>query len=317
MSTMSSRVVFNNGNSVPVLGLGTWKSAPGQVYEAVKTAISMGYRHLDCAPVYGNEKEIGEAIKTQIQEGVVERKDIFVTSKLWCTMHNPALVEPALKNTLEDLCIDYLDLYLIHWPFGFKEGDELFPILPSGQFHGNDVDYIDTWTAMENLVQKGLVKNIGLSNFNSHQINRILNNCKIKPVNNQIECHPYLTQSKLSDFCKSKGIVITAYSPLGSPDRPWAKPEDAQLLNDPRLRSIADNYGKTTAQVVLRYQVDRGHIVIPKTVSEARMMENKGIMNFTLSNDDIELINSFNCNGRICSMTGASELEHYPFNTEF
>lgn len=215
----------------------------------------MGYRHFDCAPVYGNEKEIGEAIKAQIQAGVVKRKDIFVTSKLWNTMHHSKLVEPALRSTLKDLCIDYLDLYLIHWPFGFKEGDELFPSLPSGKFWGSDVDYIDTWRAMENMLEKGLVKNIGLSNFNSLQIARILENCRIKPVNNQIECHPYLAQCKLSDFCKSKGIAVTAYSPLGSPDRPWAKPEDVQLLNDPKLRSIADKYRKTTAQVVLRYQV--------------------------------------------------------------
>lgn len=139
--------------------------------------------------------------------------------------------------------------------FGFKEDNEKFPTIDDGSFAGSDFNYIDTWKAMEALYDKGLVKNIGVSNFNSKQIERLLKNSRITPVTNQVECHPYLTQIKLSDFCKSKGLVLTAYSPLGSPDRPWAKPEDVSLLNDDRLRSIADNYDKTTAQVILRYQV--------------------------------------------------------------
>ncbi|XP_044002682.1 aldo-keto reductase family 1 member B1-like [Aphidius gifuensis] len=307
-----AKVKFNNGNYCPMLGLGTWQSAPGSVGEAVKKAIDIGYRHIDCSPIYENEKEIGQALKSKIDDETVTREDLFITSKLWNTNHHPDKVEAALTNTLNDLCVDYLDLYLIHWPLGFAEG-----YTDEGNFIESDDDYVDTWKAMEDMLEKGLVKNIGLSNFNSKQIERLLRHSTVTPVVNQVECHPYLTQIKLSDFCQSKEIVLTAYSPLGSPDRPWAKPEDAQLINDERLRSIADNYDKTTAQVVLRYQIDRGHIVIPKTVSESRMIENFDIMNFKLSQDDIELINSFDCNGRICALEMCSGFKYYPFNIEY
>lgn len=153
----------------------------------MKDAIDIGYRHIDCAHVYGNEKEVGEAIKTKIAEGVVKREDLFITSKLWNTYHKPELVETAIKKTLSDLNLNYLDLYLIHWPFAYKDGPDNFPQTAEGKpFIDDSVDYLDTWKAMEAVFEKKLTKNIGVSNFNSEQIEKLLKNCKVKPVTNQV-----------------------------------------------------------------------------------------------------------------------------------
>ncbi|XP_077266746.1 aldo-keto reductase 1B-like [Temnothorax americanus] len=317
MALSAPKVKFYNGNEVPIFGLGTWKSKPGEVTQAVKDAIDIGYRHIDCAHVYGNEKEVGAALQAKIAEGVVKREDLFVTSKLWNTFHSPNLVEPAIKRTLADLGLDYVDLYLIHWPFGYKEGGELFPTNPDGTTAFSDVDYLDTWKSMEGVLSKGLAKNIGVSNFNSEQITRLLEKASVKPVTNQVECHPYLTQKELSNFCKEKGILITAYSPLGSPDRPWAKPDDPKLLNDNKLIELAKKYNKTPAQIVIRYQVDRGHIVIPKSVTKSRIVQNMDIFDFKLSPEDVAYIDTFDCNGRICAINNASASPYYPFRIPF
>lgn len=167
----------------------------------------------------------------------------------------------------------------------------------------SDVDYLDTWKAMEQVQLKGLTKSIGVSNFNKRQLERVLANSQIPPVTNQIEVHPYLNQKKMMEFCKSKNIVITAYSPLGSPDRPWAKPTDPKLLDDPKIVKLAQKYKKTPAQVVLKYQVQRGCIVIPKSVTKSRIQENFDIWDFNLTPEDIALIDTFDCNGRICPET--------------
>ncbi|KAK9883233.1 hypothetical protein WA026_001422 [Henosepilachna vigintioctopunctata] len=180
-------VTFSNGQKIPIFGLGTWKSEPGKVTQAVKDAIDLGYRHLDCAHAYSNEKEVGEAIKSKINEGVIKREDLFITSKLWDTFHRPDLVEGAIKETLKNLGVDYINLYLIHWPMAYKEGGELFPVDKNGKMMFSDVDYIDTWKAMEFLVEKGYTKSIGLSNFNKRQIERVLDNATVLPVNLQ-EC---------------------------------------------------------------------------------------------------------------------------------
>lgn len=164
-----------------------FQSQPGEVTKAVKDAIDIGYRHIDCAHVYANEKEVGEAIKAKIAEGVVKREDLFITSKLWNTCHKQELVAPAIKKTLEDLGLNYLDLYLIHWPFAYKDGSDNFPKTPEGlPLLDDSVDYLDTWKAMEAVFEKKLTKNIGVSNFNSEQIDRLLKNSKIKPVTNQV-----------------------------------------------------------------------------------------------------------------------------------
>ncbi|XP_022908299.2 aldo-keto reductase 1B-like [Onthophagus taurus] len=315
MSSVPS-VSLSNGFSIPIFGLGTWKSKPGEVTQAVKDAIDIGYRHIDCAHVYGNEKEVGAAIKDKIDEGVINRDDLFVTSKLWNTFHRVDLVEKAMKETLNNLGLDYIDLYLIHWPLGYKEDGELFPTDEQGKIQFSNVDYVDTWKAMEKLVEKEYTRSIGLSNFNKRQIERVLDSSTIKPVNLQIECHPYLNQKKLIEFCKSNGITVTAYSPLGSPDRPWAKPDDPQLLEDEKLNFLSEKYKKTTAQILLKYQVQRGVITIPKSVNKGRIAENFNIFDFELDPKDLEYINGFDCGGRFCPMTAGVGHPHHPFEND-
>ncbi|KAF5276031.1 hypothetical protein FQA39_LY00827 [Lamprigera yunnana] len=306
-------VKLNNGMEMPILGLGTWKSKPGEVTKAVEDAIDIGYRSFDCAYVYGNEKEVGIAIANKINQKKVKREDLFITSKLWNTFHSPELVEKMAKVSLANLGLDYLDLYLIHWPMGYKEGGELFPKDDEGKVQFSEVDYVDTWKAMEKLVEKGLLKAIGLSNFNKNQIERVLKVATIHPVVNQIECHAYLNQKRLIEFCKSKDIVVTAYSPLGSPDRPWARPEDPLLLEDPKLKEVAAKYGKGVAQILLKYQVQRGIVTIPKSVTKSRIEENLNIFDFELTGDDISYIDTLDCNGRICPILDAYEHPHHPF----
>jgi len=312
-------VQLNNGKLMPLLGLGTWRSPPGEVTRAVQHALTSGYRHLDCASAYGNEKEVAAGI----QASGVAREEIFITSKLWNNKHHPDDVEAACRKTLSDLGLAYLDLYLIHWPHAFKRGEETFPKKENGDvIYDETIHPTDTWFAMEKLVEKGLVKSIGLSNFNSKQIEDILTRGSIKPVTNQVECHPYLSQAKLLDFCRKRGITLTAYSPLGSPDRPWAKPGDISLLQDPKLKDIATKYSKTPAQVVLRWQVQRGVIAIPKSVTPARIEENGNIFDFSLTKEEMEHINSFECNGRlIVPIVNGKPRDgahvHYPFHIEF
>lgn len=310
-------VKLNDGTEIPIFGLGTWKSQPNAVKNAVIEAVKAGYRHIDCAFVYGNENEVGEALSELFKEGIVKREDLFITSKLWNAFHSTNLVEPALKETLNLLKLDYVDLYLIHWPFGYAEGEGNFPVDDDNKTKLSDVDYLDTWKGMEGVKKAGLAKSIGVSNFNREQIERILGNCEIPPSMNQIECHPYLTQNKLIEFCKSNNIAITAYSPLGSPDRPWAKAGEPSLMEDPKIKTIADNHKKTPAQVLIRFQIDRGVVVIPKSVTKDRIISNMQVFDFQLTPDEIKEIESFNRGFRFCPLDWCQHHKYYPFNADY
>nr|AYV89262.1 aldose reductase isoform X2 [Tetranychus evansi] len=309
---IGTKVTLNDGKSMPIFGLGTWKSKPGEVKEAVKYALlEAGYRHIDCALVYQNEDEVGQALKEVFESGALKREDVFITSKCWNTYHSRAKVTEGCKTTLSKLGLEYVDLYLVHWPMGYSEGGELFP----GTY--SDIDIVETWQGMEDVHKAGLTKSIGVSNFNSEQIEKILANCSIKPVNNQIEVHPYLTQKELVEFCQKRDITVTAYSPLGSPDRPWAKPEDPSLFEEPAIKKIAEAHNKTPAQVLLRFAVQRNLITIPKSVTPARIAENIKVFDFELTNEEMETIFGFNKNWRACGLEEHKSHPLYPFNIPF
>jgi len=288
--------------------------------------LECGYRHIDCAYIYGNEGEIGEAIKKHLDAGL-ERKDLYVTSKLWNTKHESKDVRPSVMKSIKDLQVGYLDLYLIHWPIGLQSGENNFPKDDAGNLLYSEVDYLDSWAEMEKCVDEGLIKSIGLSNFNSEQVERVCSKARIQPAMLQVEVHPYLVQQELVKYCKEKGIAVTGYSPLGSKDRPWAKAGEPSLLEDPALIEVGKKYNKSPAQVCVRWQIQRGLVVIPKSSNPDRLKANSEVFDFELSNEDMEAVTAFNKPWRAClpkiMLADGTEVArdkdhpHFPFGIPF
>ncbi len=286
---------FANGDSMPALGLGTWKSKPGEVFGAILSAINIGYRHIDCAPIYGNEKEIGEALKKCFDDKIVKREEVWITSKLWNDQHHQEEVVPALKNTLQDLQLEYLDLFLIHWPVVVKKG--LYrPGSADGFISLKELPIGDTWMGMETALEKSLARHIGVSNFSVKKLEALVAGAKVKPEMNQIEMHPYLSQPEMVSFCNKNSIHLTAYSPLGSFDRsPKVKRMDEPvLMNDSILSAIAEEHGCTAAQVLIAWAMKRGTAVIPKSVSPERLKQNFEATHVSLTATNMEEINTLN-----------------------
>lgn len=309
---------LNSGHDMDIVGLGTWKSKPDEVRHAVESAIDCGYRHIDCAWCYQNEHEVGVALENKVKEGKVKREDLFITSKLWCTFHEPDQVRKGCMESLKSLKLDYLDLYLVHNPVGYiqVEGNP-FPLLDNGKMQNTDRDYMDTWKAMEMLVEEGLVKSIGISNFNIAQTARVLKEGKIKPAVNQIEIHPNFTQEPLVEYCQKEGVVVTAYSPFASPDNPWLKEGYKPVLEDVTINEISKRMNKTPAQVILRYLMQRNLIVIPKSVTASRIESNYQVFNFKLDDADMAKISKLNKNYRTCLFEWDIGHKYYPFNENY
>ncbi|XP_057642956.1 aldo-keto reductase family 1 member C13-like isoform X4 [Chionomys nivalis] len=297
MSSKQQFVKLNDGHFIPALGFGTYKPQEVPIsksLEAANLAIGAGLRHIDTAYVYHVEEEVGQAIQSKIKAGVVKREDLFITTKLWCTCFRPELVRPSLEKSLKRLQLDYVDLYLIHYPIPLK--------------------------ALEKCKDAGLVKSIGVSNFNHKQLERILNKpgLKYKPVCNQVECHLYLNQSKLLDYCKSKDIVLVAYGALGTQRyKEWVDQNSPVLLHDPVLYDVAKKNKRSPALVALRYLLQRGVVPLAQSFKENEMKENLQVFEFQLSPEDMKTLDGLNKNFRYLSTESFADHPEYPYSEEY
>jgi len=286
------RIPLKHGaGQMPALGFGTLISDLSLTITATRDALEAGFRHLDCAERYANEREVGTALQTGLAAGGISREDIFITTKLWNTNHRPERVEPAFEASLERLGLKYLDLYLIHTPFAFRPGDDQDPRDQNGNvLYDSGVTLLDTWTAMESLVDHGKCGAIGLSDIGLNELKPLYESARIKPAVVQVESHPYLPETELLGFCKQKGIVFLAFAPLGHGMRPG-------LLEDPVVSAVAARVGKTPAQVLLAWAVQRGTGVLTTPRSAARARENFDIS--ALPEDALDEINRIQTRQRL------------------
>jgi D-xylose reductase len=292
-----------SGARLPAVGLGLWKVPPAGAPGLVQEALRAGYRHLDSACDYGNEEAVGAGIAAALRDGACRRDDLFVTSKLWNTYHRAEHVRPAAERSLRDLGLEHLDLYLIHFPIAlaYVPFEERYPPewlhdpdAAEPRMQPVDVPLHETWRAMEELVRTGLVRHVGVCNFGVSLLRDLLAYAEIPPAVLQVELHPFLAQPRLLRFCRERGVAVTGFSPLGAQsyfELGMAEPEEA-LLEQPTVREIAQSVGRTPAQVLLRWGVQRGHAVIPKTTRPERLRENLALFDFALAPDQMERISS-------------------------
>ncbi|KAJ1841645.1 D-xylose reductase [Coemansia sp. RSA 2703] len=297
---LSATYKLNSGHAMPVVGMGLWKVPRDSAEEQVYAAIKHGYRLLDCASDYANEQQVGQGITRALKDNLVKRQDLFVTTKLWCTNHHPDHVAPALCRSLADLHLDYVDLYLVHFPIALKyvPPETRYPPgwstdgLPDGPLEYARVPYQDTWRAMESLVDMGLARSIGVSNMSAALLYDVMAYARIPPAVLQIELHPYLSHVQLLDVAHEQGLRVTAYSSFGDTsyhEIGMASDQVVPLMHHEVIEEIAKKLGKTPAQVLLRWAVQRGCAVIPKSSNVGRMKENADL-EFEIPDQDMKSI---------------------------
>jgi alcohol dehydrogenase (NADP+) len=286
--------------TMPVIGLGTWRTEPALLHAAIVHAIKAGYRHLDCAALYFNEHLIGAALKEVISEGIVKREDLFITSKLMPTDMHVETAIGALDKTLASLGTSYVDLYLLHWPMRFPTKPSAFPVPPSERLGYDAEEIAKVWRLLEGAVDDGRIRSLGVSNFSAPKMADLWSRARIRPSVNQVEMHPALQQQELLAWHKHHGVVVTTYCPLGSPSRPptFRHDADPDILNDPVITGLAAKHSKTPAQVVLRWAVQRGTVPLPKSTTPSRLDENIAIFDFSLSEGDMAEIAGMDCGYR-------------------
>lgn len=285
-------ITLSSGYKLPVIGLGVWRMEGRAVRELLLFAISIGYRHFDCAADYKNESEVGQALAEVFQSGLVKREEVFITSKLWNSDHGHVL--EACKDSLSKLQLDYLDLYLVHFPVATRHtgvGTTDSALAEDGVLDiDTSISLETTWHGMEDLVSKGIVRSIGISNYDIFLTRDCLAYSKVKPAVNQIETHPYFQRDSLVKFCQKHGIVVTAHTPLGgaAANSEWFG--TVSCLDDPVLKELAEKYNKTVAQFILRWGIQRNTVVIPKSSKSERLHENFEVFDFSISDEDMDRI---------------------------
>lgn len=323
ISSNPGSVAVADGGRFPAIGLGTWKIPNALAPKLVTEAVRIGYRHFDCACDYGNEAEVGAGLAAALQAGLCRREDLWVTSKLWNTYHEPKHLRAACERSLRDLKLDVLDLYLVHFPIALA----FVPFelrYPPGWFHDPKasqpamkpirVPIAETWGAMEELVRSGLVKRIGVCNFGTSLLRDLLACAEIRPAVLQVELHPYLSQPRLLRYCREEQIAVTAFSPFGADSYlpiGMARPGES-VMEDPVIKTVATAHGRSPAQVCLRWAVQRGTVAIPKTQRPERLKENLAVFDFALSDDEMKRIDALERNRRF---NDPAEFGEKAFNT--
>jgi len=300
-----------------IIGLGTYKALGEETKTSIWSALDLGYRLFDTADLYKNLEPLGEAIRQAIADKKVTREEVFITTKVWPTYYGEGRVIASIERQLRQTGLEYFDLVLLHWPLVLGDSDtEEFPVDKDGKAIFGTRTLPEIYAELETAHEKGLTRCIGVSNFNAAQIEQIVKNAKIPPVTNQVEAHLYLAQFKLQEFCAKRNIILTAYCPLGASG---TKPNTFNLLEDETVKAIGAKYGKTAAQIALRYLVQRGFAIIPKSVHKERQKANMEVFDFEISEEDMKTLKGLDRGQRLITFKHywTEESQNYPFKDEY